>query len=246
MTSKIRRLVIVGGMGAVLLGLIAGSAQAAPPPTPTPTTLPATGVGTTTATLNGTVATGGQAVLWQFQYGKTTLYGRRTAIRQTPSGQGAVFVSVKVGRLTPGTRYHFVMLTENGGQNGTGTAYYPLNFYFGQDRSFVTKRLGALRITSSKLSVRHGTAAIPVACASTQSCRGKLTLTVRIGRRTVVLARKSLRLAAGRKATLKPRLSRTGQIMLADAPGQRLAVRVNGRFSTGQPKFSKRVTLILK
>ena len=246
MRSTIRRLVIAGWLGGAISGLAAGSAQAAPTPTPTPTTLPATGVGTTTATLNGTVATGGQPVLWQFQYGKTTLYGRHTAIRQTPSGQGTVFVSTKVGELKPGTRYHVSLLTENGGENGAGTPTYPLNIYFGQDQSFVTKRLGALRITSSKLSVRRGTASIPVTCASTQSCRGKLTLTVRIGRRTLVLARKSFTLAAGGKATLKPTLSQTGLILLADAPQQRLPASLNAQFSTGQPKFSKRVTLILK
>jgi len=245
MTSTIRRLVIAGCVGGAISGLAAGSAQAASPP-PMPTTLPATGVGTTPAVRHGTVATGGQAVLWEFQYGKTLQYGQHTAAGAIPAGHGTAYVSAAVTRLKPGTRYHFSLLTENGGMNGAGTPTYPLNFYFGPDQTFFTKRLGRLSITTSKLSVRTGIASIPVRCAITQSCKGKLTLTLRAGSRTLTLARKSFTILADAEATLKPKLSKTGLTLLDDASGQRLAASLNARFFTGQPKFSKRVTLILK
>lgn len=242
MKSKIRRLAIIGSLGAALSGLAAGSAQAAI----LTTTLPATTVTTTTAELNGTVATGGAAVVWQFQYGKTTSYGQTTTAQVIPAGRGTVAVLDKVKGLHPNTKYHFRLST----QQGTGTTYYPIVITNGQDRTFTTKKRGSLSLLGTRLTVKKSVASIPLKCASTQTCKGKLTLTarVKIGNKheTLTFGSQSFTIRAGRTTTLKPKLSKTGLKLLKNARHQRFGVKLTVKLTTGQDTLSQNVTLLLK
>ena len=237
MQSTVQRFAMVSVVIAASAGLAAGSAQAAV----STTTLPATSVTTSAAFLNGTVATGGAAVLWQFEYGTTGSYGKTTPVQEILAGQGMVHVLDRIGGLKPGTKYHFRLDAETG-----NAVTYPLFVYFGHDRSFfTTKRLG-LNITSAKLSVRNGRASIPVTCPGAQTCKGKLTLTLRRAGRTPTLASDSFAIRAGRKSTLKPKLSKTALKLLKNARGHRLGAKLTAKSSVGQPKLIQNVTLILK
>jgi hypothetical protein len=242
MKSKIWRLVIIASLGAALSGLTAVSAQAAVPTT----TLPATAVTTTTAQLNGTVATGGAAVLWQFQSGTNTAYGQSTAVTMIPAGNGTVTVLAKITGLNPGTTYHYRLAT----QVGDGTATYPLVVTFGTDQAFTTAKTAALTLSNTKLSVHKATVSIGLKCAGRQSCKGKLTLSarVKVGKKFegLTFASKSFSVGGGSELTLKPNLSKTAQSLLKHARGHRLGVKLTVKFSTGQPTLSKSVTLILK
>ena len=236
MQSTIQRFAMVGVVIAAVAGLAAGSAQAAV----STTTLPATAVTSGSAFLNGTVSTGGAAVLWQFEYGTTSSYGKTTPVQEILAGQGTVPLLDRIGGLKPGTKYHFRLDAQTG-----GASTYPLFVYLGQDRSFTTNRLGLI-ITSAKLSVRNGRASIPVTCAGTQTCKGKLTLTLQRAGRTLTSASDSFAIRAGRKSTLKPKLSKTALNLLKNARGHRLGAKLTAKSSVGQPKLTQNVTLILK
>jgi hypothetical protein len=63
-------------------------------------------VGSTSAVFNGTVDPRGRATSWWFEYGTSTRYGSRTAVRDAGSGTTAIAVSAGVGQLAPGTTYN--------------------------------------------------------------------------------------------------------------------------------------------
>jgi hypothetical protein len=222
------------------LGVAANAAVAAPP---TPTTLPATSITTTSATVEGTVDTGGVATLYQFQYGRTASYGNATAAHVIPSGQGTVSVSAKVTGLVPARRYHFRLVA----QAGPGSQYYPLVINFGSDRSFVTAA-GKLTLPS-KLTVRHGLAAAGLTCVSNLTCKGTAKLTLVTGhgknRHLITLAKTSFKARAHRHSTIKLRLSGKAISLIRTARHHRLGATFVVTPSTGQAAQSRNVTLIL-
>jgi hypothetical protein len=243
MRNHIRRIAIIGACGAALAGVVAGTAQAAVPTA----SAPASGISETTAVLNGTVTTGGAAVGWQFQYGTSTTYGKTTPAESIAAGKGTVSVSATVTGLNPATAYHFRLAT----QSGNGSTYYPLVVTFGQDEAFTTSGPGKITIPGgTKLSSHKGVVSVTLTCASTQTCKGKLTLTVRvrIGKKfeTLTFASQSFSIPAGGKLTLKPKLSKAALKLLKLAHGHHLKIKLSAKFSTGQPKLTKTVTLTLK
>jgi len=94
---------------------------------PAVATANASSVEGTSARLNGTVNPNGQATTWYFEYGPTTAYGSKTAVRNAGSGTRSVNVSTNVSSLAAGTAYHFRLVATN----GSGTV-------FGADQSFTT------------------------------------------------------------------------------------------------------------
>ena len=87
----------------------------------------ASSIGLTSAKLNGTVTPNGQAATWYFEYGTSTSYGTKTAVRSAGSGTSSVSVSVSLTRLRTATTYHYRLVATN----ASGTT-------FGGDRSFST------------------------------------------------------------------------------------------------------------
>ncbi|HEX2772726.1 MAG TPA: hypothetical protein VHN18_09890 [Micromonosporaceae bacterium] len=73
-----------------------------------------TAVTTTSATLSGTVDTGGVETLARFEFGPTTTYGAQTAA-QFVAGAVAQPVSAALTNLQPSTTYHFRLVAEGGG-----------------------------------------------------------------------------------------------------------------------------------
>jgi len=89
----------------------AAGAQAAS--SPSVSTLSATAITTTAATLRADVNPHGLPTTFAFQYGTSTAYGSQTATKSTGSGTTTVAVSIRVGHLTPGVRYHFRVIASN-------------------------------------------------------------------------------------------------------------------------------------
>jgi hypothetical protein len=94
---------------------------------PATTTDPASSVTPTSARLNGTITPNGQSTSWFFDYGTTTSYGTRTAIKGAGSGTGATRVNASITRLRTGVTYHYRLVATN----ASGTTV-------GRDRTFST------------------------------------------------------------------------------------------------------------
>jgi hypothetical protein len=91
-----------------------------PSAAPTVVTKAASGVTDTGAKLNGTVDPNGQATTAYFEYGTTTGYGTKTAVKSIGSGTSATGISIAVTGLKPGTVYHFRLVAANAAGTGTG------------------------------------------------------------------------------------------------------------------------------
>jgi sugar lactone lactonase YvrE len=108
-----------------------------PVPLPTATTEAATSITPLEATLNGTVNPKGFKTTYQFEYGKTTFYGKLVPVpaKEVGSGTEGVKVSEKLSlaaqkaSLEPNTTYHFRVVATNAG----GTTK-------GEDLTFTTPR----------------------------------------------------------------------------------------------------------
>lgn len=95
---------------------------------PAVTTEEATSITTTGATLNGSVNPKGASTTFEFEYGTTTSYGKKSEIGSAGSGTSSVKESRSITGLTTGTLYHFRLVATNG--NGTTN---------GADKTFKTK-----------------------------------------------------------------------------------------------------------
>jgi phosphodiesterase/alkaline phosphatase D-like protein len=86
----------------------------------------ATNVTPSSATLNGTVDPSGRATTWYFEYGTTTGYGTKTAVKDAGSGTGVVNVAASISGLTTGRTYHYRLTATS----DAGTSH-------GSDQTFV-------------------------------------------------------------------------------------------------------------
>lgn len=94
---------------------------------PRATTGAASAVGPTTATVAGTVNPLGLDTTWYVDYGTSTSYGSRTALRSAGAGSADVAVSAALSGLKAGTTYHYRVA----GSSAAGTGN-------GADRTFTT------------------------------------------------------------------------------------------------------------
>jgi hypothetical protein len=120
---------------------------------PGATTAAATGIGTTTATLNGTVDPNSRDTTFYFEYGTSTSYGTKTAVKSAGSSASPQNESVGISRLAVGKTYHFRIVATS--DAGTTT---------GADGTFTT--------SSAPLAVTADATAIAV---TTATLRGQVT-----------------------------------------------------------------------
>ncbi len=99
------------------------------PVAPNVVTGEATGVANTEATLNGTVAAKDVATTYQFEYGPTTVYGKKFPVSPASVGEGRTRLEVAqtLTGLEPSVLYHYRIAATN----SAGTSY-------GEDRTFTT------------------------------------------------------------------------------------------------------------
>jgi hypothetical protein len=87
---------------------------------PGATTGAATGIGTTTATLNGTVDPNSRATTFYFEYGPTSSYGTKTAVKSAGTGATPQNEAVAISNLQAGKTYHFRIVATSDAGTATG------------------------------------------------------------------------------------------------------------------------------
>src|SRR5579875_4213299 len=92
---------------------------------PTVSTGSASKIADTSATLGGTVNPQGTKTVYRFEYGLTDQYGLVTKSTSAGSGSKAVTASAAIGKLIPGTTYHYKLLASNkyGASQGTDRTF---------------------------------------------------------------------------------------------------------------------------
>jgi phosphodiesterase/alkaline phosphatase D-like protein len=106
---------------------------------PVVTTDAASSVTPTSARLNGTITPNGQSTSWYFDYGTSTSYGARTAVKSAGSGTRATQVNASVTRLRTGVTYHYRLVATN----ASGTTV-------GRDRTFSTALQPVVRTDAAR------------------------------------------------------------------------------------------------
>jgi hypothetical protein len=97
-------------------------------PRPTAITHKATGVKSKSATVHGSVNGRGLTTTYWFQWGTSKHYGHTTSSHKLKASSSARSVMALLGKLKPGTRYHFRVVAKN----ASGTSH-------GKDMTFKTK-----------------------------------------------------------------------------------------------------------
>jgi hypothetical protein len=236
----IPRLALVAACAVGLGGFVAAPAQAAAAVTisaPTKITLDS-------ATLHGTINTGGLALQYTFGWGTSTAYDNFTPTVYVPKGSGTINVSELIdGELTPNTKYHVkLFVTVPNFQ-----AYYVPPSVTSSDLVFKTASYGTDALTSKKIKVTHGKAPVGLKCNSKVApCKGKLGLTMHDNKGKLLdCGSAKYALKAGKKGTTKVKLSKGCLALLAASKKLQHSATLGTRSTTGQPRLSKKVLLYL-
>ncbi len=218
----------------------------------TPATGGASGVTTTSATVNGSVATNGAAVSVSFQFGTTTAYGHTTPAQKTaPDGTPAAFSATLSGLPANSTVHYRAVATSDFGT------------FTGPDRALRTAGGSSSgRASIGRASVSGTTASVRAACSgkSGATCQLSFRLTVTetlLGKRivaigarakpkrhkvTVTVGTASTRLSGGHSRVVKISLNNAGKRLLSRYRTLRTTMRVTqtgrrGAVSTQTVRF---------
>lgn len=235
MLRTIRRLLLLSCCGLGSLAALAPASQAAT----SVTTLPANFVTTTSATLHGSMNTGGQATSWVFQYGPHAVTSA-TPVQTIPPGQPPInYEAATLFRLRPNTTYLFRLIA----YSGIGTNYQEAQP--GRFLTFTTKPTGRLRLMSSKLPVSGGRVHVPLKCVSRQACHGQFTIVARPSSGSGTrCAKKSFTIRPGKRHTFFPVVRAACRSLLKRHAGQRVRAHFISTTTTGQTGVNRRIKLI--
>jgi hypothetical protein len=191
--------------GPIDLGAVQVTAPAAPGPrgpVPVVATGPATAVGTSRAILNAAVNPEGLATTYDFEYGTSATYGRKTSTGTLPAGLAGVLVTGKLANLTVNTTYHYWIVATNA--NGTTR---------GADATFKTLRpsIVGLPVTTKphhavKFPYRYsfsGRLRLPHGITNGAACTGKVSVLIKRGKKTVFKGRTSVFAGCGWKLSVR-------------------------------------------
>ena len=185
-----------------------------------PVTGGASGVGRNTATVSGSVNPEGARASVSFQFGATTAYGQSTAVQLTgPDNAADTFSSALTG-LPAGTTIHY-----------RAVATSDFGTQVGADQTLSTQSLPG-RASVGHAKVKGTIVSVPISCKGDTSCKVSLKLTVtetlrghkviavsarkaKVTHKTIVLGTAAATIRAGRVATVKLGLNRTGRHLLA-------------------------------
>ncbi len=156
-------------------------------PPPNVATGPPTQVGKNSATVSAVVYPNKQATTYDFQYGTSTSYGSQTILASVPAGTVPVTVSATLTGLEARTIFHYRIVAQHG-----NTAPQP-----GGDGTFMTlprhRPVPSIKARTTPARSAHkpfvfttfGHIQGPKWIPSTYDCRGLVTVTFRLGSRTV-------------------------------------------------------------
>ena len=191
-----------------------------------PVTGGSSAVGQTTATVSGSVNPEGARASVSFQFGTTTAYGQSTAPQTTGPDNAADTFSAALTGLPAGTTVHYraIAVSDFGTQVGA-------------DQTLTTQSTPPPppvpgKASAGRARVSGNTVSIPITCTGTTNCKVSLKLTVietlrghklvavsarkaKVTHKTVVLGTASATIKAGRTATVRVSLNRTGRNLLA-------------------------------
>jgi CSLREA domain-containing protein len=213
-----------------------GAYEAAPP---SASTGAATGIGTTSATLNGTVANpDAVAATVTFKYGTTTSYGS-TVTESAAAFSGQTASTAALSSLAPNTTYHYQVVVTN--PDGTAT---------GQDQTFTTANTPpGPNPPSNNFSVgkRHvfktGKITIKLTAPDAGSFKGKATF--KAHHRKFVYGKGSTSVSGAGTVTLTIKLGRHARKELLKVGHARVSIVIT--FSpTGGTSATKTITLKVK
>jgi hypothetical protein len=243
MQRTIPRLASVAFCAAALSAFAAGSAQAAV----LSYTATATAVSAESATLNGSIVSGGSATQWQFSYGTGPFVTTYTATGTVPANSPAsVPVVSAVTGLIPATTYSFQLI---GNQGIAGSTTTPLTIAYGGVLTFTTKGAGSASLAGTKLKVKKGRAMAAVKCSSTIACQGMLTIVTHHRGKRLVCGTATFSVDPGAKKTLSTgKVSRACRTLLtATSPTTTTPTPIKAFltavFTSYQKTISKPVTL---
>jgi hypothetical protein len=162
------------------------------PRAPTALTQAPTDLTPLTAKLNGTIdSTVLNPTTYWFEYGTTTAYGSRTADAAAPFPVGQQPVSADIGGIRPSVTYHVRLIT----RNAIGTTN-------GADQTLQTSRARPTSLTARvrprrdrELPFRYvvrGRLGLPAVVPAANGCRGRVSIRVKRGKRTVLTRRARL------------------------------------------------------
>jgi len=198
------------------------------PRAPTAVTQAPTGVTPLAATLNGSIdSTVLNSTTYYFEYGTTTAYGSRTPDAAAPAPVGLQAVSAGLDNLRTSVTYHARLIA----RNAIGTTV-------GADQSFRTNRARPTSLTARvkpkrdrSLPFRYvvaGRLGRPPAVPAANACRGRVTIKVKLKRRTIVTRRARLsrscryRKAIAIRSTRRLRASKGRLKVIASFGGNRV------------------------
>ena len=251
------RLALTAACVAALCGLYAAPAGAA---VSAPTVAAATSITPGSAVLNGSYDTGGVATSYSFIYDTASDWAlggdnaNYTPAVAEPAGQGVVSVSSPVGcfpfatcapdaaPLSPGSKYvDFLYVTY-----GTGGKYYQVAPGTSGEGTFATPGIGTLKVTSTKIPVKHDKGIISLMCKSLGPCQGRLTVTARIKGSSVTCMSGRFSLRAGKKGTFTGAVAGKCVVAMRKAKSDSIKASFTATLTTGQPTARKPVKLQLE
>ncbi|HET9118721.1 MAG TPA: fibronectin type III domain-containing protein, partial [Pseudonocardiaceae bacterium] len=217
-----------------------------PPPStgsaPSATTATATKVGEISALLRGSVAPGGLASTYHFQYGTSTTYGAQTADASAGSGTTSTAVSAPLSKLKPNTTYHYRLIVTNA--DGTST---------GADMTFHTAPILAVSFRIPKaITLSKGRFPVTVNCSA--ACLISATLGIsavqaralHLPRTAVTLAKASSGLRRTGRATVTFRLSAAAQKAIAHSRGVKVRLQLSVAPAVSGPSRTFNRTVVLR
>jgi hypothetical protein len=203
---------------------------------PAVTTGPASAVTGHSATLSGSVDANGAPTRYHFEYGLTTAYGSTTPTAD--AGSGLAVAAAALGGLSSATTYHYRVVATNAGGVTKGadktfttasppppTPTSPPSTPPSTTRTSTAMRAFAgVKLMSTRLSFGGKFVTLKLSCpaGTVGRCSGRTKLTAkrRAGAgaaRSVTLGRAPFSIAAGRRARVKLRVSRSGRRLLGRA-----------------------------
>ena len=216
---------------------------------------PATHVTTSTATLNGSVNPEGAAVNVSFQFGKDINYGSSTPAQKIGVSNSATAFSANLSGLAPGTTIHYRAVI-------TSDFAPPV---VGADQKFTTApgnghaSVGHARVSGTSAFVRVScTGATGATCrlsfrmTVTEKIRGHNVIAVTSRKKpktrkvVVTVGTASVTLGAGRTATVRVSLNRTGKRLLASRRTLKVTLKVTQSLGGGRSKTVSSQTVTFK